>query len=303
MVVIVRGLAKTLLFLILVVILAEPIRAIGFESFGPTGKHIGRSSDWPQGTEELLRHQSRVYWQDVNGSERAFYDGDINVLNELLEVYSQLDIPTHQAVIRPGRPSARSFRDKLTPYAVEFNLPGRFQLHHMQQYASTGLYALTPRLIIHVDDNLAENLNELRIPSDVSLLESSHRQTDAMKYIDSDDPDLRNRAIAVLVEAGDTSQELIDALNRYVTDGDNKYVREAAQRALKQIKEVDHSQRSTLQRRVAGFVRQHKQRHRKPERQELLQALRNVDAQYAEGFTAEGTLIRPTLTDPFRLVS
>ena len=81
---------------------------MGQESFGPAGEQISRSPDWPKGIEDVLRHRSRVYWYDVNGSEVAYYDGDVNTVNELLDLYSHSDLAKHPVVIRPGRPSAVS---------------------------------------------------------------------------------------------------------------------------------------------------------------------------------------------------
>ena len=108
---------------------------MGMEAFGPAGEHIGRSPDWPKGVEDVLRHRSRAYWQWVNGNERAYYDGDIRTVNELLDLYSRVDLAEHPVVIRPGRPSANSFHGKLTPYVVEFDVPEGISLHHARKHA------------------------------------------------------------------------------------------------------------------------------------------------------------------------
>src|SRR5262245_62050362 len=83
---------------------ASRAAALGFESFGPAGEHVGGPADWPKGIPDVLRHQSRVYWYDVNGSERAYYDGDVEAINDLLELFSQVDLAQHDVIIRPGRP-------------------------------------------------------------------------------------------------------------------------------------------------------------------------------------------------------
>jgi len=149
----------------------ERAAAMGMEAFGPAGEHISRSPDWSKGVEDVLRHRSRAYWQWVNGSERAYYDGDVQTVNELLDLYSRVELAEHPVVIRPGRPSASSFHGKLTPYVVEFDVPGGISLHHAREHASTGLYSTTPRMIIHLDAALAEHLDELKIPKNVTLLE------------------------------------------------------------------------------------------------------------------------------------
>jgi hypothetical protein len=119
--------------------------AMAFEEFGPPGEHIGRSAEWTKDVEDVLRHQSRVYWYDVNGSEAAYYDGDLATVNELLALYSQIDQPEHPIVIRPGRSSAKSLHGKMTPYVAEFTVPGGLAISFLGSPAnSAGLYSTKP---------------------------------------------------------------------------------------------------------------------------------------------------------------
>src|SRR4029079_2104619 len=129
-----------------------------FEAFGPAKEVIGRSPDWPQGVEKLLQSPARGYWHDVNGNEDACFDGDIATVNEMLELYSQVDLARRVVVIRPGRPSAKSFEGKLTPYVVEFDVPSGIALIHIQRFSDTGLFPVAPRLSIFFDAALAEHL-------------------------------------------------------------------------------------------------------------------------------------------------
>ena len=138
-------LACSAVALIMATLSAQPASAAGMENFGPAGEHIGRSGDWPKGVEDVLRHPSRVYWNWVNGNENAYYDGDIETVNELLKLFAKVDLTSHHVVIRSGRPSARSFHGKITPYAVQFELPGGIYLGHIRRHASTGLYPLIQR--------------------------------------------------------------------------------------------------------------------------------------------------------------
>ncbi|MBN1853955.1 MAG: hypothetical protein JW829_14585, partial [Pirellulales bacterium] len=138
----IRWVSAGVFYLILAAIPCPPLWGMGEESFGPAGEHISRSGDWPKGVEAVLRHPSRVYWNWVNGNEHAYYDGDITAINELVDLFSQVDIKVRHVVVRPGRPSARSFHGKLTPYTVEFELPSGIYLHHIHELAATGLYSL-----------------------------------------------------------------------------------------------------------------------------------------------------------------
>jgi hypothetical protein len=297
-----RRLADAAAWLLLVAALAERAAALGMEAFGPADEHIGRSPEWPKGVEDVLRHPSRVYWCDVNGNEAAYYDGGVEAVNELLELYSRVDIAERRVVIRPGRPSARSFHDKLTPYVVKFDVPGGIYLHHLQEYAQTGLYSPTPRLIVHLDAALAEHLDELAIPDNVSLYELEYRVEDALAHADDEDHGVRYRAIVALGDAADSSAAAIKALRRAARD-ENESIRNAGAAALEQSATAMQPDEAALRRRLADFVRGHAQHASVPNAEELLAALRNVDAQYAKGFTARGTLVEPTPTGPGRLIA
>jgi len=192
--------------------------ALRTESFGPADEHMGSSGDWAKGVEEVLRHPSRVYCTDTNGSEQAYYDGDIKTVNELLALFGQIDIAAHEVVIRPGRPSAKSFDGQMIPYAVEFYVPGRISQWYTEPLRKTGLFPGTPRLIIHVNDWMVEHLDELKVPENVSLLERPYRVDDALAQMDAKDRSLRGRAIRVLGESGDASPAVIEALKRAATD-------------------------------------------------------------------------------------
>jgi hypothetical protein len=275
---------------------------MGQESFGPAGEHISRTSDWPKGIEDVLRHPSRVYWNWVNGNEHAYYDGDTDTVNELIDLFAKTDLICHHVIIRPGRPSARSFHGKLTPYTVEFHIPSGIYLHHVRQYAETGLYPMIPWLILHVDNRLAEHLGELKVPSNVTLRGFTHRVEDALAQLDAHDRSMSSRAISVLGDAGDASPPIVEALTQASEDED-EYIRNAAQRAVKQIERANDPEARALRQRIAAFVDNHPQRLRIPKPKELLDTLRRIDAEYAKGFTAIGTMIQPSLSGRGRLVA
>ena len=203
---------SALAWLVLASISVERAAALGLEAFGPAGEHISRSPDWPKGVEDVLRHGSRAYWYDVNGGAAAYYDGDIQTVNELLDLYSRVDLAKHPVVIRPGRPSAKSFHGNLTPYVVEFEVTGGIYLYHAQEYAGTGLYSMTPRMIVYLDAALAEHLDELKVPGNVTLSALAVQVEDALAHADDMDRGLRHRAIVALGDAADTSAASIKAL-------------------------------------------------------------------------------------------
>jgi len=288
--------------LIMVTLSAQPAGAWGMEDFGPAGGHIGRSADWPKGVEGVLRHPSRVYRKWVNGNENAYYDGDIEAVNELLQLFAKVDLTSHHVVLRSGRPSARSFHGKLTPYAVQFELPGGIYLGHIRKHASTGLYALKPRLIVHVNEALAKHVDKLVVPEKVSLHETTHRIEDALAAIESGDLSLRVRSITVLGEAGDSAAVVMKALNRAAAS-DDETARNRAQRAIKQIEQDNSPPQRALKQKVAVFLKNHPQRQRTPRPTELLAILREIDDTYAQGFTAMGTMVEPDLSGSAKLIA
>jgi hypothetical protein len=273
------------------------------EGFGPAGEHIGRSGDWPKGVEEVLRHPSRVYWRCVNGYENAYYDGEIETVNELLKLFANVDLTSHHVVIRSGRPSARSFHGKLTPYAVQFELPGGFFLGRFRKHASTGLYALKPRLIVHVNEAMAKHVEELVVPDRVSLHETTHRVEDALAGIESGgDLSLRVRSITALGEAGDSAPVVMKALNRALAS-DDETARDRAQRAIERIEQANSPGQRALKQKVTAFLKNHPQRLRTPRPTELLEILREIDDTYAQGFTAMGTMVELDLSSSGKLVA
>lgn len=156
---------------------------MGMEDFGPAGEFIGRSPDWPQGVEDVLRHPSRVYWNDVNGSQRAYYDGDLGSVNQLLDLYSRVALTEHPVVILAGRPVAKSFHGKLTPYVVNFDVPGRLEVNFRQRNGDTSFDSLMPQLTVCLDGKLVEQLDSLKIPKNVTLHAAPIRKEAALEQL------------------------------------------------------------------------------------------------------------------------
>ncbi|MBL9161984.1 MAG: hypothetical protein JNL18_04495 [Planctomycetaceae bacterium] len=297
-----RWLTCALLYSLFVGVPARSVVAMGIEAFGPAGEDLSRSPDWERGIEAILRHPARVYWYDVNGSEAAYYDGDLQAVNELLELYSQADLAEHPVVIRPGRPSAKSFDGKLTPYVVEFNSPGVLAASFLRARATTGLYRTTPRLIVHLDAELAERLAELKIPANVKLYELTARVEDALPHANDADSVLRHRAIVAVGEAADESPASVEAMQRAAED-ENKSIRAAGEAALAELAAAREPDQQALRLKLREFIQSHPQYARTPSPEELLAALRAADADYQQGLTARGTLVEASPTGGGRLIA
>lgn len=274
---------------------------MGMESFGPAGEHISRSADWPKGVADLLRHPSRVYWRDVNGSERAYYDGDLTTINELLTLFAKIEMAEHSVVILPGKRQAESFHRKLTPYTVEFVLPGSMEVHVRKFDGSARLYPQVPTLMVALDAKLAEQLDGLKLPPTVTLKSSAIDLKEAVAVAQSSNanPRTRRSAMMVLAESGDSSAAVKETLKQAAADKEPE-IRAAGEQALERRSAGELVDRA-LEQRLREFVSNHAQRVRVPSPEELLEALRKVDAEDAEGFTARGTRIEPDA--PNRLIA
>lgn len=276
-------------------IVAGPAFGMGQERFGPAGEHISRSSDWPKGVEDILRHPACAYWNWVNGNEHAYYDGGIGTINQLLDAFAQVGLARHDVILRAGSPSARSFQGQLTPYTVEFHLPAGLYFHHAREHAQTGLYPLMPRLIVNIGRHHAEQLDELRVPENVTLRDLTHPVEAALAQLAADDRSLRLRAISVLGESGDSSAPITTALGKALEEPD-EYVHKAAQKALEKIKLANSPEMRPLRDKVAAYLAKHPQTARVPDAQQLLATLKRIDGEYARGFTATGTMVKPSLS-------
>ena len=263
---------------------------LGFEAFGPAEGHMGVSSDWPKGVMPLRKHASRVYWQEVNGNDRSYFDGGIAEINEVLQKFSEIEMQRHIVVVRAGRPSATSFGGKATPYAVEFHLPGGIYLFHARRNAKTGLFLTSPRLFMNLSQDLISQVGKLEIPKNIELHAYAYDADLLLASAESTNQSNRSRAIQLLGEDGVDSEQALAAIEAGLTS-DNQYVVNAAKAAKQQLDSSDPAIRK-LRASVRDFLLAHPQRHRAATPEEVFKAIKAADAKYAkEGFTARGTLV------------
>jgi hypothetical protein len=145
-------------------------------------------------------------------------------------------------------------------------------------------------LTISLDAALAEHLDELKIPANVTVRETWANTDEVLAHADNENSKWRHAAIAALGFSGDSSDAVIKVLER-VADDENKSLREAGQKSLEQLAAEKSPEAQELRTRVVKFVREHPNRMRVPTPKELLTILRDTDAAYAQGFTARGTRV------------
>lgn len=99
------------------------------EQFGPAAiDRLSWSPDWPEGTKELLAHESRVYSFWVNGSDSVYFDAGPQEVNELLGLFSEMAILDHEVWVESGRQTRQSFHKESVEYNVFFSSPGGISL-------------------------------------------------------------------------------------------------------------------------------------------------------------------------------
>lgn len=286
-----RNRSNLVLFAILILgISTHRAAGLGFEDFGPAGEHLGISPDWPKGAVPIKKHSARVYWREVNGDDHSYYDGDVAEINELLQLFSELEQDNHEVVLRAGRPSAMSFGGKATPYAVEFHLPGGIYLFHARRNAKSGLYSTEPRLFIYISEALRDKLDELKVPPNVEI----HRRAFDQELLLASARNGDGRALRLLGEDGYDSEEARVIIDESLKS-DKPHVKAAAESAKKALDAA--SDDTELRKLVSQFITSHPQRYRVPDPAQVLGAIKAVDAKYAnEGFTANGTLVNDSGT-------
>ena len=285
------GIWNTLLTLVVVVACQSGLLALTFEAFGPADGPIRVSPGWPKGAEPLLRHASRVYMQDTNGSQHTYYEGDIDQVNELLELFGKLDIKRRHVILQAGSGETASLGGKRVPYAAEFHLPGGISLFFSRQNSASGLYATEPRLFLKVSPKLAADLEKLNVPDSVELHALGFDLQTIMTASRDPDRSPRSRALRLLGGSGLDTPEIEKAFEDAAKEED-QYVRSAGEKGLEALKELRKPECQKVTRQVAAFLESHPRTHRVPAAAELMEILKSTDERYmTDGFTARGVLV------------
>jgi hypothetical protein len=246
----------TTTFLTTLALRSPPAFGLAEEKVGPDG-FVGLSPDWPKGTGPILLHRTRVYLLWVNGNETAYFHADANAVQQLVALFSEMQIETHQMIIRPGSPVIRTFRKTNIPYNVCLELPSGIYLRHAEANPNTGLYTTLPRFTLYVDKTLAKNLDTLDIPPNVSL--SAH-PSDPHLLIQTltshENPQFRSRAAAALGRLDNPKPAVRKALTDARYDFDPA-VQQAADNALRQLEKPPDGQTRLLSQTVIRFIKKH----------------------------------------------
>ncbi len=118
-----------ILILISILLISSYSYGMGRERFGPADKdRMSWSPHWIDGTKALLAHESRVYSAWVNGFERFYFDATSEQINELIDLFSKLQILDHEVWVESGPQTRNSFHNKAIEYNVYFYIPARVSI-------------------------------------------------------------------------------------------------------------------------------------------------------------------------------
>ncbi|QDT93267.1 HEAT repeat domain-containing protein [Gimesia algae] len=155
--------------LLIVSCIPSLVWSMGEETFGNQPLNALNYKDWP-GIMPVINHESRVYHVWVNGNEYAYYHGEIDALNDVLQKFAATNQKQHEVVLRPGPASTKSFRQtKTIPFHWDLHLVGGIARTMAKKDQGEKIWNPYPMLSIYVDETIP--LEKLKIPAGVTLLE------------------------------------------------------------------------------------------------------------------------------------
>ncbi|MGB7345413.1 MAG: hypothetical protein WBD20_14460 [Pirellulaceae bacterium] len=154
--------AIALLFALVVLVGQSPrCCAIAFEKFGPESASKHPTVDqprWPVHFIELVKHSSRVYAVEVNGSESLYFEAKANGFQELIDLFAQSRMRDYEVWIKPGPKNVQSLMKKRTfDFNVNVSMPSPFArtLDHSRGESER---TYDPTLTIYVEPQQAEEI-------------------------------------------------------------------------------------------------------------------------------------------------
>jgi len=178
--------------------------ALAQESVGNKPLHEANYRDWA-GIMPVINHKSRVYHIWVNGNERFYYRGDTRAANVALKLFAAAAAERHEVILRPGPAETKTFQDVRIPYDWDLHLEGGIVRAHHERHPS-GIWDKHPTITIYVGGGNVD-VEKLRIPAGVSVVQVTDLRARYRKGLESDDKTVRGHAAHRLaeVDAGNAS--------------------------------------------------------------------------------------------------
>ncbi|MBN1975413.1 MAG: hypothetical protein JW787_17385 [Sedimentisphaerales bacterium] len=118
---------KYVLFIIIFAILSISQICFGLatEQIGPNsslGHETGSQPSWPKGIYEITNLDSREYSIWVNGNENFYFNGDVEEINEMINLFSKVAIRDHVVQILSDKGTTKTFGGVEIGYNVRLQL-------------------------------------------------------------------------------------------------------------------------------------------------------------------------------------
>lgn len=194
------------------------VHAMGEETFGNQPLNGLNYQDWP-GIMPVINHESRVYHVWVNGNEYAYYRGEIDALNDVLQKFATTNQKQHEVVLRPGPGSTKSLRQTQSiPFNWELHLVGGIARVMAKKDQGEKIWNPYPMLTIYVDETLP--LDQLKIPAGVTLLELADLEKRFSGGLTSTDITVRGWDAGQLASLNQYSTKNMNAISKLLDDNE-----------------------------------------------------------------------------------
>lgn len=145
----------------------------------------------------VINHESRVYHSWVNGNEHFYYRGGTKELNDILQKFAALDVDVREVVLRPGPQKVMIFdKEEQIGYNCLLHIQGGISRHKEE---GTNVFDKYPTMTIFVD-GANTNLERIKIPAGVALIEVADLRGRYLRGLYSKDPWVRGSASYFLAE-------------------------------------------------------------------------------------------------------
>lgn len=123
-------------------------------------------TDWP-GVVEAINDPSRVFLAWVNGSETCYFQGDVQVINRVLDKFSKTEVPILEVTLLPEAPNPQSVGNKSIAYNFSIQVIGGIVKGYVQRFLLDEVMPLHPSMTIYITPEI--ELEQLAIPPSVKI--------------------------------------------------------------------------------------------------------------------------------------
>ncbi|TWT65926.1 hypothetical protein Pla123a_48370 [Posidoniimonas polymericola] len=265
---------------------------MGMESFGNDCLSALNYRDWP-GAIPVINSKHRVYHQWVNGNESFYYQGSTADLNDALADFARIKADRLAVVIHPGPGETHSFnQERQVEFDWQLHLLGGIAKHMATLPLGSNVWDPNPYLHIYLGDGV--ELDALRIPAGVDVLELADLQTRYAKALESTDQSVRGWTCGRIASLDPYRRESMQAIARMLNDSDDWVRLNAAgalatfttfsDEAIHELEAVETNDEK-LQERIDKSIQQLRDSQHEPDKQQAFQQQLDAIHAYVEALT------------------